>query len=183
MTCISSAFCWLLSSSSGWKYAIEQQNKNLNFLFIYWQTFWQKVINCPAIANAWTLGAISQSPLSAGFDKIHYPGLTIIRRLFFVRQFLLDKFLKALSNDRKNILWIRVRQEFWISRQTKNQHFYFIGQENRFHFSCETHFFDRNFFTIWEIISNAEKDEENFFAFLFFVFIRQSDCFSVDTNF
>ena len=27
------------------------------------QTFRQKVINCPAIANAWTLGAISQSPL------------------------------------------------------------------------------------------------------------------------
>jgi hypothetical protein len=49
---------------------------------------------------------------SAGFDKIHYSGLTIIRRLFFVRQFLLDKFLKALSSDRKNILWIRVRQEF-----------------------------------------------------------------------
>jgi hypothetical protein len=115
---------------------------------------------------------------SAGFDKIHYSGLTIIRRLFFVRQFLFDKFLKALSNDRKNILWIRVRQEFWISRQTKNQHSYFIGQENRFHFSCETHFFDRNFFTIWEIISDAEKDEDNFFTFLFFIFIRQSDCFS-----
>ena len=26
-------------------------------MFIYWQTFWQKVINCPAIANAWPLGA------------------------------------------------------------------------------------------------------------------------------
>ena len=27
-------------------------------MFIYWQTFRQKVINCPAIANAWPLCAI-----------------------------------------------------------------------------------------------------------------------------
>jgi hypothetical protein len=35
VTCISPAFCSLFGSSSGRKYAIEQQNKNLNFLFIY----------------------------------------------------------------------------------------------------------------------------------------------------
>jgi hypothetical protein len=50
-----------LGSSSGQKYSIEQQNKNLNFLFVYWQTFRQKVINCPAIANAWTLAATTTS--------------------------------------------------------------------------------------------------------------------------
>jgi hypothetical protein len=42
----------------GRKFSIEQQNKNFNFLFVYWQTFRQKVINCPAIANAWPLAEI-----------------------------------------------------------------------------------------------------------------------------
>ena len=30
-------------------------------MFVYWQTFQQKVINCPAIANAWPLYAIAMS--------------------------------------------------------------------------------------------------------------------------
>jgi hypothetical protein len=96
---------------------------------------------------------------------------------------LLDKFLKALSNDRKNILWIRVRQEFWISRQTKNQHFYFIGQENRFHFWCETNFLTETFSQFEKLFLTQRKMKRTFWPFYFSFSSDNRTAFLVDTNF
>ena len=112
---------------------------------------------------------------SAGFDKIHYSGLTIIRRLFFVRQFLLDKFLKALSSDRKNILPIQVRQEFWIRRQTnvpvgrqKIKVSVFIRTRKPFSFFMwDTFFWQKLFHNLRNYFWRRERWRQFFHLFLF----------------
>ena len=127
---------------------------------------------------------------SAGFDKIHYPGLTIIRRLFFRQTIFAWQVFESAFEWQKNISVDTSNREIPVTadkptyRQTgKKTRFLFYWTRKPFSFFMWDKFFDRNFFTIWEIISDAEKDEDNFFTFSFFVFIRQPDCFSCGQKF
>ena len=159
-------------------------NQNLNYLFVYC-TFVpaEKSLNAQPSPMRGRWAQYRKVHYSAGFDKIHYSGLTIIRRLFFRQTIFAWQFLKALSSDRKNILWIRVRQEFWISRQTKNQHFYFIRQENRFHFSCETNFLTETFSQFEKLFLTQRKMKTIFSPFYFSFWSDNGTVFLVDTNF
>ena len=120
---------------------------------------------------------------SAGFDKIHYSGLTIIRRLFFRQTIFAWQVFESTFEWQKKYFMDSGETRILNQQTNKKSTFLFYWTRKPFSFFMWDKFFDRNFFTIWEIISDAEKDEEIFFAFLFFVFIRQSDCFSCGHKF
>jgi len=136
------------------------------------------------------LGAISQSPLFRRVWQNSLFGFDNNSQAFFRQTIFAWQVFESAFEWQKNISVDTSNREIPVTadkptyRQTgKKTRFLFYWTRKPFSFFMWDKFFDRNFFTIWEIISDSEKDEDNFFTFSFFVFIRQSDCFSCGHKF
>jgi hypothetical protein len=105
--------------------------------------------------------------------------LTIIRRLFFRQTIFAWQVFESTIKWQKKYFMDSGETRILNQQTNKKSRFLFYRKKNCSHFFMWDKFFDSNFLTIWEIISDAEKDEDNFFTFLFFVFVRQFESFPV----
>ena len=127
---------------------------------------------------------------SAGFDKIHYSGLTIIRRLFFRQTiFAWQVFESTFEWQKKYFGWHEQQRNSLqltnqpTGRQTKNQGFCFYPDKKTvFIFHVRQIFWQKLFHNLRNYFWRRERWRQ-FFTFLFFVFIRQSDYFSCGHKF
>ena len=136
------------------------------------------------------MGAISQSPLFSRVWQNSYSGLTIIRGLFFRQTiFAWQVFESTFEWQKKYFGWHEQQRNSLqltnqpTGRQTKNQGFCFIGQENRFHFSCETNFLTETFSQFEKLFLTQRKMKTIFSPFYFSFSSDNRTVFLVDTNF
>ena len=112
---------------------------------------------------------------SAGFDKIHYPGLTIIRRLFF-RQTIFDwqvfestfEWQKKYFTDSGETRILNQKTNQRTGRQTKNQGFCFYPDKKTvFIFHVRQIFWQKLFHNLRNYFWRRERWRQFFHLFIF----------------
>ena len=120
---------------------------------------------------------------SAGFDKIHYPGLTIIRRLFFRQTIFAWQVFESTFEWQKKYFMDSGETRILNQQTNKKSTFLFYWTRKPFSFFMWDTFFWQKLFHNLRNYFWRREDEDNFFTFLFFVLIRQWDCFSCGHKF
>ena len=170
----------LSSAARADRFLLSKRTNNQLFYSTFGWRFGQTGILIPCLHKCVAVGRnIAKSFIQQGLTKFIFGFDNNSRAFFSSNNFCLTGFWKHFRVTEKifrltwateKFLWQLTNQP--TGRQTKKSRFLFYWTRKPFSFFMWDKFFDRNFFTIWEIISDAEKDEDNFFTFSFFVFIR-----------